>query len=191
MWLTIIGLSFLIFRLYATEIKVKPFIGAKNHYFSRMLCYLCAIAVILEFQSLTFNYIVMVSNVSITFVFIIEDVPFFSQFHQLMEKHHVEKQSDRNWILAERLTVHLPQLFVGYWMWAHLFSYFSMQDGFWPIIFALMLTYSCFFGLDTRWKERTREGKYTLFVGTISNLALIIIFPLFLKPILTITTFPC
>ena len=183
MWLMVIGILFLIFRFYTAEIRMVKLLGFRRRFISRTICYAFAFAAIFEFQNLTLNSLMFMATVPYTIIFLLTDVPFIYRFKHIMAKMKIENKSDRAWFLIERMTLHLPEIIVGYWMFSNVHAFFNMSEGYWPFIFCLLICVTPYFALDRRWKERAHNntGYMIIFLYGMSWLTILIVFSIWVR----------
>ena len=110
--LLIIGISFLIFRIWLTEFQLKDELQFRRHYLSRFLNYYYCLALISSFSWDIFNFILISETIALIIAIIGWDIPFFVKFK---EKKFFRK--NRAWVLIERATLHPPMIGTVIWMY--------------------------------------------------------------------------
>lgn len=153
-WLTIIGVLFLIYRIWVTEVKCKTYLGFRNRFFSRITCYYYAIGLIFSFQIMAINALVVSSVFSFGSIFLFFDVPFFFNVKKEMAVYPHISKLDIFWLLSERVTLHIPIISTGIWMMFDFTAFINMSRGIIPLIIGVLLFYIPFFLIDARWKEK-------------------------------------
>ena len=152
--LQIIGVLLLIYRVWVTEIKLRPYLGFRNRFFSRITAYYYAIGVIFSFQIMAINALVISSVFSFGSIFLFFDIPFFFNVKKEMALFPNISKIDTFWLLTERVTLHIPIISTGIWMMFDFTKYVNFSQGFIPLIIGTLLFYIPFFGIDARWKEK-------------------------------------
>ena len=76
----VIGICFLIFRIWLTEFKLKEELEFRRHYLSRFLNYYYCLALISSFSWDIFNFILISETIAMIIAFIGWDIPFFIKF---------------------------------------------------------------------------------------------------------------
>jgi hypothetical protein len=140
------GLSFLLFRIWIVNFKLREELGKKQYHISRILIHYFCIALITGFSSNLFTLICVVSMPTMITAFIWFDVPYFRTFN-------ADKSSSaiKNWILVERLTLHLPII-----IFSVLFYTFNKRSFFYTlftipnIIIAILICFGPFILIDPR-----------------------------------------
>ncbi|WP_457558106.1 hypothetical protein [Candidatus Harpocratesius sp.] len=188
---SIFGLSFLAFRLWIDEVKLKKELDFRRRYLSRIANYFFSIALIYNFQNMTFNIILVTSMPALWVAFFRWDFRFYKRFKTGIPVSSIplETKSQRTWMIIERLTLHPLMLFFGtraYFTGLRQFVLGSTASidflgQCFSILYALILFYGAFFFLDVRWYKRHRwpTGKIILYALIASC---IIIFPIIIIP---------
>ncbi len=129
----VIGIIYLTLRVYMNEYKVKKELGTHARFLSRFLAYYTAIAFFFDFKHVLFNAIVIGAMPMITIVFITHDLKFFFQtYKELRISLSIAKA---NWMLFERLSLHIPLIVSGIIMYIIGFQNFvTTEFGIIPII---------------------------------------------------------
>ena len=177
--LLIIGVSFLIFRIWLTEFKLKDELQFRRHYLSRFLNYYYCFALISSFSWDLFNFILISETLPLIIALIGWDIPFFIKFKNIQ---HWEK--NRIWLIIERTTLHPPMIATVIWMFiSGLKSYVDSSNLFLIIIITLLLGLLPYFLLDQRWTRNfIKKGVFFSFRWEILTIA-------FISLILTIVYF--
>ncbi|MHA1819797.1 MAG: hypothetical protein ACTSU2_12385 [Promethearchaeota archaeon] len=196
----LIGCFGLIFRIWLTEVKLRKELDFRRYYLSRIVNICLFIAMIYNFESMTFNMILVTSTPILMVASIFWDTRFYKRLPKVEQW-----QEKKNWLLLERVTLHPPILILGIipyfssWFphamkWGaltfHSFKEFAVgsigtSGPFMAKVIALfyasILIYGALFVLDIRWYERKGwpTAKYML-IATIVMCA--IIFPWVLIP---------
>lgn len=188
---SVIGLLYLIFRLWLDEVKLGKELDFRRRYLSRFANYFFSIAMIYSFQNMVFNMIMITSMPAIWVAFLRWDVRFYKRFKNGIPVSSIplETKSQKVWMIIERLTLHPPMLVVGsipYFTGLREFALGAVSSNdigaqILSIIYAMILFFSTFFFMDVRWYKRHRwpTGKIILYALIISC---ILIFPIVLVP---------
>ncbi|MHA1796356.1 MAG: hypothetical protein ACTSUK_09590 [Promethearchaeota archaeon] len=188
---SIIGLLYLIFRLWLDEIKLAKELDFRRRYLSRFANYFFAIALIYNLQNMVFNMIVITSMPAIWVAFLRWDIRFYKRFKKGISVSSIplETKAQRVWMIIERLTLHPPMLAFGtipFFTGLRKFALGSASSSdlggqILTIFYAMILFFSAFFFMDVRWYKRHRwpTGKIILYalIGSC-----ILIFPFILIP---------
>ena len=149
--LLIIGVLFLIFRIWLTEFKLKDELQFRRHYLSRFLNYYYCLALISSFTWEIFNFMLISETIALIVAFIGWDLPFFIKFKK--NSHYWEK--NRAWMLIERATLHPPMIGTVIWMFfSWLKSFVDTSNLFLIIIFTIILGILPYFLFDERWTKK-------------------------------------
>jgi hypothetical protein len=176
-WISLIGVLFLIFRIWLAEFKLVDELSFRRHYLSRIVDLHFALAWILNFSNFIFNFIV-ITCFPVMIVTSLWDSKFFVKF-----KKRSYWKKNHGWLMLERLTLHPPMLICGLYMYiTGLTQYFNASYGIFPLLVAVSLVYIPFFLWDERWKARYNwpQGLVMLFLMICATIALYIVFFIFL-----------
>jgi hypothetical protein len=141
-----LGLVGLIFRVWLCEIKLREELEFRRRYLSRFVNYYLFIDILCAFQNPSFNAIVIVCF-PVMIVTAIWDINFFMN---LKKREYFIK--NHGWLLLERITLHLPILIVGLYLFFHITEYLPNTIFSW--IWGILLVYIPFFLLDERWTSK-------------------------------------
>ena len=168
--LLIIGISFLIFRIWLTEFKLKDELQFRRHYLSRFLNYYYCIALISSFTWDIFNFVLISETIALIFAFIGWDIPFFIKFKK--QKHW---DKNRVWLIIERATLHPPMIGTVIWMiFSGLKSFVDSSNLILIVIITVILGLLPYFLFDERWtKKYIAKGVFFSFRWEILMIALI------------------
>ena len=177
--LLIIGVSFLLFRIWLTEFRLREELEFRRHYLSRFLNYYYCLALISGFSWDVFNFILISETIPLIIALIGWDIPFFVKFRG---KNYWEK--NRAWLIIERATLHPPMIATVIWMFISGLKSFVDSSNLIPfIIITLILGLLPYFLFDQRWtKNFIKKGVFFSFRWEILTVA-------FISLILTIVYF--
>jgi len=145
--LLIIGVSFLIFRIWLTEFKLRDELQFRRHYLSRFLNYYYCLALISSFTWDIFNFVLISETIALVIAFIGWDIPFFIKFHK---QNHWDK--NRVWLIIERATLHPPMIVTVILMYIKgLKTFVDSSNLIILIILTIILGLIPYFLLDRRW----------------------------------------
>ena len=148
--LLIIGVSFLIFRIWLTEFKLKEELQFRRHYLSRFLNYYYCIALISSFTWDIFNFVLISETIALIIAFIGWDIPFFIRFRK--KKYW---QKNKAWLIIERATLHPPMIGTVIWMiFSGLKSFVDSSNLILIIIITIILGLFPYFLFDQRWTKK-------------------------------------
>ncbi len=103
---TIIGAIILVSRAYILEVKYREELKPRNRYLSRMLAYIYAIALMVNFQVPSLNFIILYAYGLEIYIIFKQDKLFFQRY---LDNKPLNNDEPRNlWILYERITLHIP-----------------------------------------------------------------------------------
>jgi hypothetical protein len=162
--ISIIGTIFLVVRIWLCEYKIKKELDFRARFFSRILNYYYAVAMILSFENNTFNLIFTLSLPFMVYAFFGWDVKYFLEVFK-----NKEKPEKFGWIFLERITLHLPLLIHSLIWWILGVKNFFLDLTFLDAIIALILCYLGFMLFDVRWtkKHHPPAGKLFIISGTL------------------------
>jgi hypothetical protein len=158
----VLGIIFLLLRIYLIEFRMVNLLKTERRYFSRTSSYLLAGLLITEFKSLTLKLSLFLSIGPFTFIFLLTDVPFFENFGQIMLKNKISNKADQMLLFIERITLHFPIILTGYILLFNNPNYFFVEYGFWPFIYSFLILVVPFLVLDPRWKDGSILGRIIL-----------------------------
>ncbi|MHA1474911.1 MAG: hypothetical protein ACTSRX_07985 [Promethearchaeota archaeon] len=180
--LLIIGVLFLIFRIWLTEFKLKDELQFRRHYLSRFLNYYYCFALISSFTWDLFNFILISETIPLIIALIGWDIPFFIKF----KKQNYWKKN-KVWLIIERATLHPPMIGTVIWMFfSGLKTFVDSSNLIIILIITLILGLLPYFLLDRRWTTNfIGKGVFFSFrweILTISIMSLILSVVYFLIP---------
>jgi hypothetical protein len=146
---SLLGVAFLLFRMWLCEYKLKDELEFRRHYLSRILSYYTALVIAFNFENLILNYIIT-STVAVTVVSLIGwDAPFFKKFSSrtYWKKNH-------GWLIVERLTMHIPMLIVAIYLYMVGMPQIEWIDGIRLYMFTFPGFYLWYIRVDKRWSEK-------------------------------------
>ena len=180
--LLVIGVCFLIFRIWLTEFKLKDELQFRRHYLSRFLNYYYCLALISGFTWDIFNFILISETIGLIIAFIGWDIPFFIKFKKQnhWDKNHV-------WLIIERATLHPPMIGTVIWMYfSELKTFVDSSNLIIFILITIILGLLPYILLDQRWKTNfIGKGVFFSFrweILTISMISLMVTVVYFLGP---------
>ncbi len=109
--LSIIGISWLVFRIWLPFYKVKDELEFRQMYVSRFTNLFAACMLIAGGEAAFLNCILFASFPAIAILTIIYDIPFYTKFSK-----RTYWKKNKYWVLIERITLHPPVLAVQIWM---------------------------------------------------------------------------
>lgn len=159
MYIIILGIFFLLFRVWIVEFKLVEELQFRRRYFSRFFSYYTCLALVLGLGFWPFNVMVIVAF-PILVVTSIWDINFM---RRVMSQDHWA--TNRRWGIVERITLHPPVVAVSIYM-----ILMGARNYIQPpnlilmtvIIIGLLLP---FFLVDVRWTERYRWPQAILIIG--------------------------
>ncbi len=146
--MAVIGISFLLFRLWLVEVKLPDELQFRRRYLSRVINYYTALALAFSLSSVVLNLIVMISF-PILLVTTSWDIKFYRRFRS---RDYWKK--NRRWVLLESLTLHPPVFGVGLAMILVGAEPLIRAPNLLFILAAAVLMYVPFFLFDARWTDR-------------------------------------
>ena len=148
--LLIIGVLFLIFRIWLTEFKLKDELQFRRHYLSRFFNYYYCLALISSFTWEIFNFVLISETIALIFALIGWDIPFFIKFNK-----QAHWQKNKAWLIIERATLHPPMIGTVIWMFfSGLRSFVDSSNLILIIIITVILSLLPYFLFDQRWTKK-------------------------------------
>lgn len=148
--LLIIRVSFLIFRIWLTEFKLKDELQFRRHYLSRFLNYYYCIALISSFTWDIFNFVLISETIALIIALIGWDIPFFIKFNK-----QNYWQKNKAWLIIERATLHPPMIGTVIWMlFLGLKSFVDPSNLISIVIITVILGLLPYFLFDQRWTKK-------------------------------------
>lgn len=152
----IIGLCFLLFRVWIAEIRLRDILKEERQYMSRIFSYYLAAMLIYNFQNMTFNLLV-VGVLPYMIISLGWDAVFFKNLNSVEEY-----KGHRFWLSIERLTTHVPMIIAGiipFFFDIKTFVIGGLTTGDPGIVFGFIYAMVLLFGpitiLDVRFAKRT------------------------------------
>ena len=157
LFIRLLGLFYLIFRLVLTERILVDELGFQRRFMSRNLNIFLALAWITDYHAQVFSFIVLVAYPVMILSFITSDIRFFKRYHDKTHFMQVTPHNKHKWLLIERITLHVPLIITGWWMFHKgLQFFFSRNTLFEVALIGTILMYTTWFGLD----RRAQDNKY-------------------------------
>ncbi len=180
--LLVIGVCFLVFRIWLTEFKLKDELQFRRHYLSRFLNYYYCFALISSFSWDIFNFILISETIPMIIALIGWDIPFFIKF-----KSQDYWEKNKVWLIIERATLHPPMIGTVLWMFfSGLKTFVDSSNLIIILIITLVLGLIPYFLLDRRWTTNfIGKGVFFSFrleILTISMISLTLTVVYFLIP---------
>lgn len=172
-YLPLIGGIFFLFRLWLIFFKLTDELQFRRLYISRFYSLYFALAITMEFRDPTFNALIIGAVPMMLISFVGWDLPFYQKFvsRTYWTKNH-------GWLLVERLSMHLPILICGIWMYVTDFhNYVPHSAGVLPFVLSAILLFLPFFLMDERWTSKyiAPTGKSLLFGAIACYLGFVIV----------------
>jgi hypothetical protein len=180
--LPVIGVCFLIFRIWLTEFKLKEELEFRRHYLSRFLNYYYCLTLISSFTWDIFNFVLISETFGLIIALIGWDIPFFIKFNK---QNHWQK--NKVWLIIERATLHPPMIGTVIWMYiSGLKSFVDSSNLILLVIITIILGLFPYFLFDRRWtKNFIGKGVFFSFrleILMISLISLMLTIVYFLGP---------
>ena len=157
----ILGIIFLLFRIWLDEIKLIDELQFRRRYFSRFFSYYTCLSLVFGLAAYPFNIMVIVAF-PILIVTSIWDINFYRRFNS-----QTYWKKNRRWMLVERITMHPPVVIVA------LFMIFNGARNYIEppnlVIMGLIITilFTPFFIFDERWTKRYKWPQALHVIGLI------------------------
>ena len=186
MWISLLGMAFLVFRAWLVEKKLADKLGEGRGYLSRTVNYVYCFAVIFEFKNLALNLILFYGAPVFVVIFFIWDVRFPKYFKRRTDWH-----DEKFWMYVERLTMHPPMIALGIWayykgMWdfnVEALKYHNVHSPtdwyiYMSVILSVLLSLGPYMLWDPRWYPRKKGWPVGLhiFIGASISVALHLVF---------------
>jgi hypothetical protein len=159
MLVNLLGIGFLLFRIWIVEKKVAKQLEFRRRYFSRFFAYYTGLALAFGLTAYPFNVIVMVAF-PILLVTSIWDVRFYQRF--LGHEHWKE---NRMWGFVERSTLHPPVVILAIYMILTDARNYIMPPNLVLLVLCGGILFLPFFVLDVRWTKRYKWPEALIVVG--------------------------
>ena len=166
----ILGIVFLLFRIWLDEIKLVDELQFRRRYFSRVFSYYTCLALVFGLLAYPFNIMVMVAF-PILIVTSIWDINFFRRFNS-----QTYWKKNRRWLLIERLTMHPPVVIVALFMMFNGAKNYIQPPNLAIMALIITILFTPFFIFDKRWTKRYKWPEALIVIGLIisSSLSLMI-----------------
>lgn len=146
--LVVIGVTFLLFRIWLVEIKLVEELQFRRRYLSRVANYYACLALAFGLQITILNLIVIMA-LPILLMTLAWDINFFLRFRS---RDYWTRNS--SWVFIERLTLHAPVILLGLILLFIGVVPYIISSSLLVILIASLMGYTPFFLLDERWKSR-------------------------------------
>lgn len=169
-FIMILGVFFLLFRLWLVEIKLIDELEFRRRYFSRFFAYYTCLALAFGLTFFAFNVMVMIAF-PILIVTSMWDINFYRRFNS-----QTYWKKNRRWLLIERLTLHPPVVLVALFMIFNDARNYIMPPNLLLMAMTSILLFAPFFLFDLRWTERYKWPQALIVIGLMlaSGLSLIL-----------------
>ncbi len=181
MWLfQVLGAVGIVFRYYATNIKIKDLLEHRIWHLSRILSYVFFLSMMTNFSHNIFTLIVLGSFPTMVVAFLSFDISFYKSIFRKdwiarLEKNEIGKFSEhhknnkvRAIIFFERATMHLPIIITSIYFYSTMSvkEFFNATDPtiqpylhFTTILIAFFFMLLAFLIIDPRWVKIEEDGK--------------------------------
>ena len=157
----IVGIIFLLFRIWIVEFKLVEELQFRRRYFSRFFAYYMCLALAFGLAFWPFNVMVMVAF-PILLVTSIWDINFFRRFR--FQDHW---KTNRRWGIIERSTMHPPVVVVAIYMILTDARNYIQAPNLILMVAVVVLLFSPFFLTDVRWTKRYKWPEALIVIGLI------------------------
>lgn len=157
----IIGISFLIFRVWLVEFKLFQELQFRRRYFSRFFSYYTYLALAFGLGVYQLNTMVMIAF-PILLVTSVWDINFYRKL-----KHQSYWGKNKNWACVERLTLHPPVVIVALFMIFNDARNYIQPPNLILMVFSTIILFSPFFLLDVRWTKRYKWPEALVVIGLV------------------------
>ena len=169
----ILGIAFLLFRIWIVEYKLKDYLGYATTNISRTTLYFYSFSIILGFQLTIFNMGYFVAMPMFLLLFFWNDLPDLK--NQIINR---ENEQDWLYIILEKLTLHFPIIIhTFYWIFSN--QRFNFTVSFYTDFYILFGIYLVLFiGFDKRnpfGKNLEKPLGMKIFLGSILSFAILFI----------------
>jgi hypothetical protein len=161
MFIFVLGIAFLIFRIWIVEFKLEEELQFRRRYFSRFFSYYTCLALVFSLRLWPFNVMVMVAF-PILVVTSVWDINFFRRVN-----YQDYWKTNLRWGIIERSTLHPPVVVVAiYMILSGARSYIQPPN---LILMALTIIglFLPFLLLDVRWTERYKWPEAIIVIGLV------------------------
>jgi len=157
----VLGVSFLLFRIWLVEFKLSDGLQFRRRYFSRFFTYYTGLALAFGLTAYPFNIMVIVAF-PILIVTSMWDVNFYRRVKS--QPYWVEK---RRWAVVERLTLHPPVVVVAIFMILNDARNYIQPPNLITIVVTVVILFVPFFLLDERWTRRYKWPEALIVIGLV------------------------
>ena len=161
MFLSIIGFTFLLFRIWIVEFKLVNELQFRRRYFSRFFSYYTCLALVFSLGFWPINVMVMVAF-PILVVTSIWDINFVRRFR--FQDHW---KTNRRWGIVERGTLHPPVVVLAVYMILTDARIYIQSPNLILMVLVVIGLFLPFFLLDVRWTERYKWPEALIVIGLI------------------------
>ena len=159
MLVNLLGIGFLLFRIWIVEVKLVKELQFRRRYFSRFFAYYTALALAFGLAFYPFNVIVIVAF-PILLVTSIWDVRLYQRF---LSQDYWAK--NRFWGIIERSTLHPPVVILAIYMILADARNFIMPPNLVLLVICGGLLFLPFFIVDVRWTKRYKWPEALVVIG--------------------------
>lgn len=161
MLVNLLGIGFLLFRIWIVEVKLVEELQFRRRFFSRFFSYYAGLALAFGLSSCAFNIIVMIAF-PILLVTSIWDVRFYQSF--LSQDHWKENQV---WGFIERTTLHPPVVMLAIYMILADARNFIIPPNLILLVVCAVTLFLPFFLFDVRWTKRYKWPEALIVIGLV------------------------
>jgi len=161
MLIHILGVIFLLFRLWIVEFKLKEELKFRRRYFSRFFAYYMCLALVFGLGFWPFNLMVMVAF-PILVVTSIWDINFMRRF-----RHQDHWKNKMKWGILERSTMHPPVVILAIYMILTGARNYIEVPNLILMVLVVVVLFIPFFLLDVRWTKRYKWPEALIVIGLI------------------------
>lgn len=159
MFILILGIVFLIFRIWIVEFKLAEQLQFRRRYFSRFFSYYTCLALVFGLEFWPFNVMVMVAF-PILVVTSIWDINFFRRISS-----QEYWKTKRKWGIIERATMHPPVVVVAIYMILMGAQNYIQPPNLILMVIVVIGLFLPFFLVDVRWTERYKWPEAIIVIG--------------------------
>jgi len=155
----VLGIAFLLFRIWLVEIKLPEELQFRRRYFSRFFSYYTGFALVFGLSFYPFNVMVMIAF-PIILVTSVWDINFYRRF-----KTQTYWTKNQRWVVIERLTLHPPVVAVAVLMILNDARNYIQPPNLLMMIVSALILFIPFFLLDERWTRRYKWPEALIVIG--------------------------
>ncbi|TFG27481.1 hypothetical protein EU528_12800 [Candidatus Thorarchaeota archaeon] len=159
--ISILGISFLLFRIWIVEYKLKEELKFRRRYFSRFFAYYTCLALAFGLAAYPFNIMVIVAF-PILIVTSVWDVNFYRKFNT--QEYWAKK---RKWAILERITLHPPVVVVAIYIILNDARNYIQPPNLVIMVAIVIILFSPFFLIDERWTKRYQWPQALIVIGLV------------------------